>query len=83
MTRQSEQLTDLLDELQVQAGCPYMSDLHDRRFATAILDALSRIEEGRYPAEVWKEAAAYIAGAQPEAGDAAQAREAIEAYFSQ
>ena len=52
--------SDLLDTIQQEAGCPYLSDLHEPQWAEAVLRAIANIAEARYPAHVWRRVGGYI-----------------------
>ncbi len=60
--RKSAREGDLLDTLQQEVGCPYLSNLHEPLWAEALLRVVGGIADETYSIEQWRSAAGYITG---------------------
>lgn len=52
----------LLESIQVQVGCMYLSDLHIPYNLPLVQSALRKIEPDSYPLREWNDAVCYITG---------------------
>lgn len=73
----------LLDLLQKTTGCPYISDLHDARYAKGVKKAVLSIDPGAYSDKVWSDAVIYITGIDTSYALAEDAIAALIAYLDQ
>ena len=79
--RGSDWNAELLDELQDQVGCAYLSNLYEQDWAEALYQAVLQTPEDAYPALQWKMAATYIMRRPCDAGNASQIREELSQYL--
>ena len=72
---ENDDMSALLEQLRNQAGCDYISDLHDANCAWRVCAALKSIQPSDYTLNVWNSVIEYITGqrspqAAPEAATA-------------
>ena len=70
----AQELTSLLDAIRTEARLQYLSDLHATRYRGEVYAAIGRIQGERFRPTVWRMAARYILGDQPELEQTADAR---------
>lgn len=75
------QVPDLLELLSTAAGCDYLSDLRQPGHFPALRRAVRACAAADYPARQWREALAYVRGAQTGDIPAEQARQQLLAYL--
>lgn len=71
----SKDMGDLLDTLQRNAGCAYISDLHNADNAGKVRQAVISIAADEYSLQTWNDAIRYITITEETFGNANQARE--------
>ncbi len=59
---ENDDMSALLEQLRIQAGCDYISDLHNADYAWKISTALESIQPSDYTLNVWNSAIEYITG---------------------
>lgn len=52
----------LLDYLQLQTGCTYLTDLHNRKNLLFVQSAVRRMGSSLFPLAEWNDAVRYITG---------------------
>lgn len=60
MRKRKEEPLGLLTYLSLQAGCPYLSDLPQRRYRFSIQHTLRGLPPEWYSLQEWNDAAAYL-----------------------
>ena len=68
---------NLLDTLQREVGCPYLSNLHEPLWAEALLRVIGGIADETYSIEQWRKTTSYITGKNCSVLTAADAKEQL------
>ena len=72
---------DLLDDLQKQIGCPYLSSLHEPLWMQQLTDVVGGIRPDSYSDWAWRSTVEYITGAPCGAQSASEAKAELQAFL--
>ena len=71
----------LLDELSEKAGCDYLSDLHDNRFAAQVLTAVATLDADAFSLSDWEDALHYITGEKKTVATPEEAKNVLSSWL--
>ena len=78
---QNQQKANLLDVLQEEVQCSYLSNLRDPIWADALFGVVGGIATDEYPAQAWQNATDYITGLSCEASSAQEAKDSLQMFL--
>ena len=79
----AKSMTELIERLKREAGCEYISDLHQARFAADVFRAVNAVPAEEYGDSDWEDALNYISGGAAKRAETGCARGALLNFLAE